>query len=94
VVCVPITIEIFLIVRSMIFRWLAVPWMQRKLDSYTTMFNTTKKRRDKNKLLPQGARPEDMFLQPEMVNVRDSRQVVPSFISNILSFTCTYSFGR
>jgi hypothetical protein len=62
----------------MIFRWLAVPWMQRELDSYTTMFNTTKKRRDKNKLLPQGARPEDMFLQPEMVNVRDFKVSHPS----------------
>ena len=35
---------------SMVFWWLFIPWMQRKLDSYQHRINNTRKRRDKKKV--------------------------------------------
>lgn len=55
----------------MLFRWLAVPWLQEQLDRFIRTLNLTKKRRDKNKVLPQGRAPQDIFLRPEDSDVLD-----------------------
>jgi hypothetical protein len=55
----------------MIFRWLAVPWMQRELDIYWRTVNLTKKRHDKRKLLPQGRPPQDIFSMPSVSDLLD-----------------------
>ncbi|KZT57565.1 hypothetical protein CALCODRAFT_433971, partial [Calocera cornea HHB12733] len=47
-----------------IFRWLAIPFLQRNLDAYVRMYNTSKPRADKNKILPLG-RPEHILHHPE-----------------------------
>ncbi|KAI6152555.1 hypothetical protein BKA82DRAFT_4338062 [Pisolithus tinctorius] len=38
----------------MVFRWLFIPWLQRELDQYRDRVNNSRKRRDKNKVLPHG----------------------------------------
>lgn len=38
---------------SMIFRWLAIPWIQKELDSWRNKFNSTKRRNSRHKILPQ-----------------------------------------
>ncbi|KAG6808192.1 hypothetical protein H0H92_005087, partial [Tricholoma furcatifolium] len=39
---------------SLVFRWLAIPWLQAELDAWAERYNTTKRRQDKHKLLPHG----------------------------------------
>ena len=39
---------------SLVFRWLAIPWLQAELDSWRRRFNSTPRRADKNKVLPCG----------------------------------------
>lgn len=45
----------------MVFLWLAVPWVQSELDIYRQTVNTSKKRHDKHKILPQGRSPIDIY---------------------------------
>ncbi|KAG6372780.1 hypothetical protein JVT61DRAFT_7179 [Boletus reticuloceps] len=40
--------------QKMLFRWLFIPWLQQELDSYVYRVNNTRKRHDKNKVLPHG----------------------------------------
>ncbi|KZT50460.1 hypothetical protein CALCODRAFT_504712 [Calocera cornea HHB12733] len=47
-----------------VFRWLAIPFLKRNLDEYIKMYNTSKPRRDKTKVLPLG-RPEHILHHPE-----------------------------
>ncbi|KAF8164944.1 hypothetical protein B0H34DRAFT_793384 [Crassisporium funariophilum] len=39
---------------KLVFRWLAIPWLQAEIDSWVIQRNFTAPRRDKNKILPQG----------------------------------------
>ncbi|KAF4577029.1 hypothetical protein EYR36_005016 [Pleurotus pulmonarius] len=69
----------------LLFRWLAVPWIQRELDVWADRFNRTPRRQDKRKILPcgipaiirdkpnmYGAKDYKIIVSPEMLN--DARQ--------------------
>ncbi|KAJ7576955.1 hypothetical protein C8J56DRAFT_1114407 [Mycena floridula] len=53
-----------LAVEQLIFRWLAIPWLQAELDVWRTTRNCSKKRSDKHKILPQ-AIPDVIHSKPE-----------------------------
>ena len=55
---------------SLTFRWLAIPYFQEELDKYVNLNNTTQRRANKHKVLPQGI-PELMFQYPNSVNALD-----------------------
>lgn len=54
----------------MIFRWVFIPWLQRELDAYQDRVNNTRKRRDRNKILPHGA-PDIIYQSPENFGILD-----------------------
>ncbi|KAG1836109.1 hypothetical protein F4604DRAFT_1943658 [Suillus subluteus] len=54
----------------MLFRWVFIPWLQRELDAYQDRVNNTRKRRDRNKILPHGA-PDIIYQSPENFGVLD-----------------------
>jgi len=53
-----------------VFRWLAIPWLQREADSYVYGHNTLRRRADRHKVLPSGV-PDVMFKYPESVDALD-----------------------
>lgn len=55
---------------SLTFRWLAIPYFQEELDQYVKLNNTTQRRANKHKVLPQGI-PEQMFRYPHSVGALD-----------------------
>jgi hypothetical protein len=55
---------------SLVFRWLAIPWLQKEADAYMYSHNTTRKRANRHKVLPNGI-PDVMFENPETVSARD-----------------------
>lgn len=57
-------------VSSLVFRWLAIPWLQAELDAWMRRYNSTPRRRDKNKILPQGI-PDLIHAKPECYGSRD-----------------------
>ncbi|KAJ8077842.1 hypothetical protein PM082_002282 [Marasmius tenuissimus] len=48
-----------------VFKWIFIPWIQAELDGWAEGYNTTRKRRQKDKVLPQGGSPDDMEEYPE-----------------------------
>ncbi|KAG2131597.1 uncharacterized protein EDB93DRAFT_1255445 [Suillus bovinus] len=52
------------ILQMMVFRWVFIPWLQRELDAYQDRANNTRKRRDRNKILPHGV-PNLVYNSPE-----------------------------
>lgn len=54
----------------LVFRWLAVPWLQKEADSYVYSTNTSRRRANRRKVLPNGV-PDVMFEHPESVGARD-----------------------
>ncbi|KAG1778331.1 hypothetical protein EV702DRAFT_1220104 [Suillus placidus] len=50
--------------QMMVFRWVFIPWLQRELDAYQDRVNNTRKRRDRNKILPHGV-PNLVYQSPE-----------------------------
>jgi hypothetical protein len=54
----------------LVFRWLAIPWLQKEADSYVSSHNTSRRRADRRKILPNGI-PDVMFKYPESVGARD-----------------------
>ncbi|EJT97560.1 hypothetical protein DACRYDRAFT_40353, partial [Dacryopinax primogenitus] len=66
---------VHLMMGSNAFHWLAIPWIQRKVDKYVEMHNTSKPHKDKRKLLPQGI-PQDIFYHPEWYDNAYSFKVV------------------
>lgn len=55
----------------MLFRWIAVPWLQAELDIHTRSLNNTKKRAMRHKVLPQNRTPKDIFMVPSLSGVED-----------------------
>ncbi|KAF5377194.1 hypothetical protein D9615_006459 [Tricholomella constricta] len=41
-------------IEKLLFRWLAIPWLQAELDAWTLRYNSSSRRADKHKILPQG----------------------------------------
>jgi hypothetical protein len=55
---------------SLVFRWLAIPWLQKEADAYMYSHNTSRRRANRHKVLPNGI-PDVMFENPETVDARD-----------------------
>ncbi|KAF9447700.1 hypothetical protein P691DRAFT_637646, partial [Macrolepiota fuliginosa MF-IS2] len=62
----------------LLFRWLFIPWLQRKINYYIGLVNNKRKRKDKNKILPHGV-PEDIFWEPEQYRACDFKVMVTAF---------------
>ena len=60
----------FLIILSLTFRWLFIPYIQAELDAYVDRINNTRKRADRNKILPHGP-PKEIFEHPERYGALD-----------------------
>jgi len=56
--------------KSMVFRWLFIPWLQTELDAFADRLNNTKKRADRNKILLHGV-PNDIHESPERYGCLD-----------------------
>ena len=55
---------------SLVFRWLAIPWIQAELDEWVMLRNRTAPRADRNKILPHGI-PELIRNKPEKYGTLD-----------------------
>jgi hypothetical protein len=55
---------------SLVFRWLAIPWIQAELDGWAQMRNCTAPRADRNKVLPHGI-PALIREKPNAFNTED-----------------------
>ncbi|KAI9452828.1 hypothetical protein F5148DRAFT_1330590 [Russula earlei] len=64
---------------KLVFRWLAIPWLQAELDAWTWRFNSSPPRADKHKLLPQGI-PNIIHAKPHLYGSQDFKVVVSSDI--------------
>ena len=60
---------------SLTFRWIFIPWLQIELDAYTDRINNTKKRADRNKILPHG-QPNDIHHSPQRYGCLDFKVLV------------------
>ncbi|KAJ7107132.1 hypothetical protein C8R44DRAFT_637746, partial [Mycena epipterygia] len=60
---------------KLVFRWLAIPWLQRELDAWVKRFNSTPRRADKHKILPHGI-PDLIASKPESFATKDYKVVV------------------
>ncbi|KAJ7190600.1 hypothetical protein GGX14DRAFT_382024, partial [Mycena pura] len=56
--------------------WLAIPWLQRELDEWRSLFNATKQRASKHKILPQGI-PDQIQSHPQRFNLDNYMVSVP-----------------
>ncbi|KAF8076956.1 hypothetical protein FPV67DRAFT_1715799 [Lyophyllum atratum] len=54
----------------LVFRWIFIPWLQTELDAYRNRVNNSKKRADRNKILPHGV-PNDIYESPERYGCLD-----------------------
>lgn len=54
----------------LVFRWLFIPFLQSELDAWVDRVNNTKKRADRNKILPHGV-PNDIYGDPERFGCLD-----------------------
>ncbi|KAJ7602178.1 hypothetical protein DFH06DRAFT_1348766 [Mycena polygramma] len=61
--------------QKLVFRWLAIPWLQGELDDYAFHHNTTPRRADKHKILPHGI-PNMIHLKPEQYGTKDYKVVI------------------
>ncbi|KAF8169351.1 hypothetical protein BJ912DRAFT_1025640 [Pholiota molesta] len=59
----------------LVFRWLFIPWLQVELDAYVERINNTKKRADRNKVLPHGV-PNDIANSPERYGCLDFKVII------------------
>ena len=59
-----------LITSRLVFLWIFVPWIQREVDVWVSLFNRTSRRADKNKLLPHGI-PDLITAKPHRYNILD-----------------------
>jgi len=54
----------------LVFCWLAIPWLQKEADLYVYSTNTSRRRENRCKVLPNGI-PDVMFEHPESVGALD-----------------------
>ncbi|KAI9445613.1 hypothetical protein F5148DRAFT_1254841, partial [Russula earlei] len=65
--------------KKLVFHWLAIPWLQAELGAWTWRFNSSPRRADKHKLLPQGI-PNIIHTKPHLYGSQDFKVVVSSDI--------------
>ncbi|KAG1831396.1 hypothetical protein EV424DRAFT_1470126 [Suillus variegatus] len=56
--------------QMIVFQWVFIPWLQQELDAYQDQVNNTRKRRDRNKILPHGV-PNIVYQSPEDFSALD-----------------------
>jgi hypothetical protein len=56
--------------QSLVFRWLAIPWLQAELDKWVIMYNSSPRRANKHKTLPHGI-PDLIHAKPERYNSKN-----------------------
>ncbi|CAK5265855.1 unnamed protein product [Mycena citricolor] len=72
-----------ILLEALVFRWVFIPWLQAELDAYRNRVNNTRKRRDRNKVLPNGV-PMHMFEYPEDYAILDFKiKVDPAAIEMV-----------
>ncbi|KAF8125216.1 hypothetical protein K438DRAFT_2002219 [Mycena galopus ATCC 62051] len=59
----------------LVFRWLAIPWLQTELNAWVKIFNSSPRRADKNKILPQGI-PDMIMSKPEQFGTTDYKVII------------------
>jgi len=69
--------------KRLVFRWLAIPWIQKEADTYVYNHNTTRRRANRRKALPNGI-PDVMFENPESVEALDFKV---SYVFSYLMFS-------
>ncbi|RDX47577.1 hypothetical protein OH76DRAFT_1354108 [Lentinus brumalis] len=57
-------------VEGLLFKWLAIPWLQTELDMWAAQYNMTPRRAQRNKTLPQGI-PVVIARNPQQYGVHD-----------------------
>ncbi|KIY61925.1 hypothetical protein CYLTODRAFT_340087, partial [Cylindrobasidium torrendii FP15055 ss-10] len=57
-----------------VFKWLFIDLVQAELDSYSDRINNMAKRRQRDKILPQGGSPNDIEEYPEEYNSRNFKE--------------------
>ncbi|KAH9476801.1 hypothetical protein JR316_0010716 [Psilocybe cubensis] len=62
--------EVTNVVENLVFRWIAIPWLQNELDKWANTKNRTAPRSDRKKILPLGA-PLLIRTKPEKFNALD-----------------------
>ncbi len=76
----------FICLRSLVFHWIAIPWLQAEIDKWVQMYNSSPRRANKNKLLPHGI-PDLIHQKPERFKSKnfqvESLIAVPSFDEHI-----------
>ncbi|PCH39775.1 hypothetical protein WOLCODRAFT_68498, partial [Wolfiporia cocos MD-104 SS10] len=67
----------------MTFFYIFIPFLQAELDTFRFRYNTTTKRRDPNKVLPEG-KPSLIFEEPNVYSAEDYRLVIdPALVSEV-----------
>ncbi|KAJ6631981.1 hypothetical protein B0H10DRAFT_1937713 [Mycena sp. CBHHK59/15] len=64
--------------QRLVFRWLAIPWLQAELDIFVEHYNSTLRRADKHKILPHGI-PDMIVSKPKQFGTTDYKLVPPAF---------------
>ena len=54
----------------LVFRWLAIPWLQEEANSYVYSTNTCRRRANPQKMVPNGI-PDAIYENPEIVDALD-----------------------
>ncbi|KAF8232648.1 hypothetical protein L208DRAFT_1271005, partial [Tricholoma matsutake] len=60
---------------KLVFRWLAIPWLQAELNAWMCRFNSSPCQADKHKLLPQGI-PDIIHAKPHLFGSKDFKVVI------------------
>ncbi|KAJ7022416.1 hypothetical protein C8F04DRAFT_1138129 [Mycena alexandri] len=60
---------------QLVFRWIVIPWLQKELDAWVVLRNSTPRRSDKHKILPQGI-PDLIASKPEQYGTKDYKVLV------------------
>ncbi|KAF9532557.1 hypothetical protein CPB83DRAFT_867411 [Crepidotus variabilis] len=68
---------------KLVFRWIFIPWLQAELNAYVARVNTSRKRADRNKVLPHG-RPNDIHFNPGRFGCLDFKITVdPALVNQV-----------
>ncbi|KAJ7191511.1 hypothetical protein GGX14DRAFT_506825 [Mycena pura] len=72
-----------ILLESLVFRFVFIPWLQAELDAYIQRLNNSQKRADRNKILPHGV-PNDIFENAEEYGALDFKvRVHPHTIQQV-----------
>ena len=55
---------------SLVFRWIAIPWLQIEIENWVQIHNSSKRRANRNKLLPDGI-PDLIHAKPERFGAKN-----------------------